>query len=253
MKKLVLSLFLLLSLYQTSFADVGIFIKIAVDNSHYSSLVIQKPENLKGKFKFFTHKINENTFNFTKIRRDFYQVNIKYGMTYMKVPIKIYELNPAFNDRFIHILWVVDDFIIRREIYNLNKKLMSAHGYVDGLPDIIIERKKKQLSHGEKYLSANFDLAPFEYRGFKVMYAKKSMDGIKHILFSDGLNKFSVFVQKIPVDYVEGVSEVKRIIMGNNIMRGKINNELFTVVGTIPFTEMQEVMSFVEKKKEEQW
>lgn len=251
MKKTVLILTFLLSLQTISAAEVGIFVKIAVDNTHYSSLVVKKPENLQGKFKFIARKIKENTFNFAGIQKDFYQVNIRHEMTYMKTPMKIYELNPAFNDRFIQVVWVVDDLIVRRETYNLDKKLMSAYGYVDGLPEMVLLEKEKQVDSGEAYLKDNFNIIKFEYKGFRIMSGKHIHDGIQHILFTDGLNKFSVFIQQIPAEFQEKKFAANRIVMGNNILRGKMNNELFTVVGTIPFKEMKQIIQFVDQKKEE--
>lgn len=250
MKIAALFSFLLLCLPILSNAEVGIFVKIAIDDTRYSSLLVHKPENLEGKFRFIARKIKDNTFNFTKIEKDFYQVNIRHGMTYMKTPMKVYELNPAFNDRFTHVLWVVDDLIIRREIYNLRKKLMSAYGYVDGLPEMVFMDKSKRMGNSEAYLKENFNMMKFDYKGFRIMSAKEEHDGIKHILFVDGLNKFSVFVQHMP-DKEKKMKSSERILMGNNIMRKKINDELFTVVGTIPYKEMTDVVHFVETRKEE--
>jgi sigma-E factor negative regulatory protein RseB len=252
MKKIVLILALFLVIVTPAFSEVGVFVKIAIDSKHYSSLIVTKPENLKGKFRFIARKIKENTFDFTKVNKDFYQINIKQNINYLEKPIKIYQIKPAFNDRFIHVIWVVDDVIVRREVYNLNKKLFLAYGYIDTLPEIVYQKKTIIKQSNEKYLKENFDIFPHEYKGFKILRSKKSHPGLKHFLFTDGLNSFSVFIQvSRNIDQQVLNKATTRIIMGNNILREKSNNKIYTIVGTIPFEEMKKIIAYINNNKEE--
>jgi hypothetical protein len=43
--------------------------------------------------------------------------------------------------------------------------------------------------------------------------------------------------------------EVKRIILGNYVYSTNLDNSTYTVVGTIPYSEMNEVIKFIKDKK----
>ncbi len=240
-----LIIFILFITSATSFANdgMGVFIKIAVDNKTYSSFVASTPDKLDIKLQFISDKIKDSYFNISWINKIYYKIRVHKDILYLNTPLEIYELTPKYNDRFKQYIWVSNNKIIRREIYSNTNKLMLAYGYIDTLPNTLSRKGKDNLHFEPDY--------HISYKGFKVTLIRKLKNNIQHIMFSDGLNTFSVFIQKSFENILKPAFEKKSIYMGNYIYQKKINNELFTVVGTIPFIEMKKIIPYIKELKEE--
>jgi sigma-E factor negative regulatory protein RseB len=225
--------------------DLGIFFKIAVDDKTYSSLTVTNPDNLNKKFRFITQKIRNNYFDNSYVNKIFYKVKIYKNIPFMNKKIIIYELDPKYSDRFKQIIWIFNNIIIRREIYSLKEKLILAYGYIDKLPE------KIKLNENNYYKYDNIKDYHIFYKGFKVTFFKNIKKNIKHLLFEDGINNFSVFIQNSFENSLKSPFEKESIFMGNYVYQKKINNELFTIVGTIPFMEMKKIIPYIKEIMED--
>lgn len=236
MKYFVLSFLL----FVCSSAYAGFFFKIAVDNSSYSSFILKSLKNTEIHTHFIIQKIRENYFDISSVDKNYYQVSIKRGVSLFHKKLLLYELTPTFSDRFKHVIWVTDDnIVVRKEVYNLNNKLMLSYGYVDELPHV--ESGPPAVLHK----GAGCDRS-LNFRGFELYGCKRIDKNTKHLIFSDGLNKFSVFIDKNV-----GVKKTsKKVIMGNYVYRKSQDGDTYTVVGYVPFKIMNDVITYINNKEE---
>jgi len=224
-------------------SHAGIFFKIANDNSSYSSFIIRSQENVEIQTHFIAKKIKDNFFNISSVDTNFYQIAINRGAVFLNNKIIVYELNPTFDDRFKHVIWVTENnVIVRKEVYDLKGKLMFSYGYVDEIPDI----KKRRLENKNKSYDNKICSEVTEFRGFKVIGCRYIDDNTKHVVFSDGLNKFSVFIDE---DSGKTIDK-KKVVLGNYVYRKRIGNKVYTVVGLIPFDTMDMVIKYINDKEE---
>lgn len=227
-------------LFVNSYAHAGFFFKIAIDNSSYSSFILKNLENTEIQTHFIIQKIRENFFDISNVDKNYYQISIKHGVSLFKKNLILYELNPTFSDRFKHVIWVTDDnIIVRKEVYDLNNKLMISYGYVDDLPKIG-GGPHARSGHGNQ-CEENL-----KFRGFELFGCKKIDKNTRHLVFSDGLNKFSVFVDK----NVEVGKVIKKVMMGNYVYRKSLDGHTYTVVGSVPFKIMKDIVSYIDNKEE---
>jgi sigma-E factor negative regulatory protein RseB len=150
-----------------------------------------------------------------------------------------YDFVPVLPDRFRHVVLVDEkwDHILRREVYDTHNKLIYAYSYEDRVdePAPFVEKPSfTKYQHRE------------EFPGFKRIFKRELEDGTVHSLYSDGLNRFSVFVKKTELN----LEDSSRIIYGNYVYRKKIGETLYTVVGTIPFPQMEKVVSRLTSKED---
>lgn len=174
---------------------------------------------------------------------NFYQIAINRGAVFLNNKIIVYELNPTFNDRFKHVIWVTENnVIVRKEVYDLKGKLMFSYGYVDEIPDI----KKRRLENKKKSYDNDICSEVTEFRGFKVIGCRYIDDNTKHVVYSDGLNKFSVFIDENNGKTIDK----KKVVLGNYVYRKSIGNKVYTAVGLIPFDTMDMVIKYINDKEE---
>jgi len=236
MKYFVLAFLLLVY----SYANAGFFFKIAVDNSSYSSFILKSLESAEIHTHFIIQKIRENYFDISSVDKNYYQVSIERGVSLFNKNLILYELTPTFSDRFKHAIWVTDDnIVVRKEVYDLDGKLMLSYGYVDELPKEESGPPAGLNKNGKCDKSLNF-------RGFELYGCKRIDKNTQHLVFSDGLNKFSVFVDK----NVEVKKLRKKVIMGNYVYRKSFEGHTYTVVGSIPFKIMNDVITYINNKEE---
>ncbi|UOD34214.1 hypothetical protein DSN97_08615 [Deferribacteraceae bacterium V6Fe1] len=235
MKYIIFILFLLPNLL---FAD-RIFFKIAVDESHYSSFEFSEIENVNKNLHFIFSKYQDLYFDINKTKKEFYNIKKKSNIKFNGKSVMVYELFPVFKDRFSQILWVNKNSIVRKEVYDLDGKLMYAYGHTGDMP----ENEFEASNENEEFVKKEFK--NFGYRGFDIKMVKRLSNGALHILYDDGINNFSIF-KTTPAIMKK---EVKRIILGNYVYSTNLDNSTYTVVGTIPYSEMNEVIKFIKDKK----
>lgn len=224
----VLALLLLLVSARAACAGTEIFFKIAINDDSYQSFVVSDYAMRHSKLHLLATRMRQRFFDPASLSREFYQVTIREGFTLLGRDVRQYDLSPVLKDRFRHVLWVTTDtnLIVRREVYDLSDKLIFTYGYVHDLPAYA---DNTPVSSPE---SRGGDV----YKGFAQIEEKETEAGTDHQLFSDGLNKFSVFLRPrtAEADILE-----KKIVYGNYVLRGAKGSTEYTVVGTIPFAEME--------------
>ncbi|MGA1861596.1 hypothetical protein OWM07_01735 [Deferribacter thermophilus] len=230
----IVFLFLLLSYsYSFSFEEIeGVYIKIALDENRYLQLDLEKknPHN-----RYLSHTVSsliKSTFSIKSISTEYYSEKVS-TVKNNHIEIKIYHFDPIFNDRFKHILWIYEDGrLYKQEVYDLSDKLLYSYEFktnnVKKIPP------KSEINGGFYF-----------YKGFKLVYSGKNNEDENQLLFSDGLNNFSVFWKKHLCDF----TPLRRIIFGNYMLRKCIDDFLVTVVGTIPYFEMEKVVKYLIKKE----
>lgn len=217
-----------------------VFVKIASGNNSVVTITYKKPEDISSadtRLKFIAKMIRENYFDPDNIARDYYNIVVKDGMKIYNKSVKQFEFTPITQDRFSHIITLYGNLIVRREVYDTNNNLIYAYGYTDSIPDIQPTKKETKEVSLEK--------EPLLYKGFKGKLVKKLEDGTVHYLFSDGLNKFSIFIKKSEKNSVV----LRHVIYGNYLFSKNIDGIQYTVIGTIPFDEMENFISFITSKE----
>jgi len=231
-------LLLFLFLPQFLFAD-RIFFKIAVDDSHYSTFEFSEIENINKNLHFIFSRYQDLFFDINNAKKEFYNIRKKPDIKFNGKSVNVYELFSVLKDRFSQTLWLSENFVVRKEVYDLKGKLMYAYGHAADVPD------KHNFEFSDETNVSRSDYSELTYKGFDVKYIKRLKNGAVHILYDDGVNTFSVFIT-VPAVMKE---QVKRIILGNYVYSVNYDNATYTVVGTIPYNEMDNVIKFISNKK----
>lgn len=214
------------------------FVKIAVNPNSYITINFNSLDdiNTDNRIKFIAKLIREPFIDINAISKDYYNIKVREGFKQDNKQITQYELTPINKDRFPQIINTYGTLIVRREVYDTNSKLVYAYGYSDKIPDI--QPSKKEV----KEVSLEKDL--LNYKGFQGKLIKKLEDGTIHYIFNDGLNKFSLFIRKNENE----VQMTKTVLYGNYLFSKKIDNIQYTIIGTIPFEEMEKFLTYITNK-----
>ena len=237
MRLCFLILFIISILLDVAFAE-KIFFKIAVDDKHYSIFEYSDTNNIVDEIHFVLGKFQTNIFELNKIKKDFYNILKRPDIKYDGKKLNVYELSPILKDRFVNVLWVCENLVVRKEVYDLNGKLLYSYGHSLSIPDNFNDIFVKN-SEVQEHMDNN----TITYKGFDLKLLKKLDNNSLHMLFSDGLNNFSIFITTPPINS----SEIKKIVFGNYVFSKNYDNSTYTVVGTIPFEEMENAINFVKK------
>jgi sigma-E factor negative regulatory protein RseB len=225
-------IFLILFVPLICYGESKVFFKIAVDERAYSSFLLENLGDGQSVLHSLASRLKEKHLELDKIEKDYYNIKIEYGMKYNGLDVVQYDIAPLLPDRFRHVLLVdaKSDHILRREVYDTEGKLIYAYSFEDKNDELkpVINRPELNLFQERN-----------QFPGFKPVFKKELHDGTMQTLYSDGLNKFSVFVKTTEHD----IGESSRILYGNYVYRKKIGDSLYTVVGTIPFPQMEKVVS----------
>ncbi|MDR0453926.1 MAG: hypothetical protein LBH05_03840 [Deferribacteraceae bacterium] len=190
------------------------------------------------------------------VKSEHYQLAITYGVLWQGVKTVQYDYTPLAADRFRHILWVTEDSdsVLNLEIYDNDNKLLYGAVYLSQQGRVSGKKPPplKNSPEPQKY-----------YFGFTHQYTEIMQDNVMRMFFSDGLNRFSLFRSSLPAKQQPTamnkiLTESKRkdaskgehlIAYGNYIYSENINGFRYTVVGTIPFDKMGEIVKIVADEK----
>lgn len=228
----------IISILPNSLYAEKIFFKIAIDETHYNVFEYSDTNNLPNRLYFVLGRFHENIFDLKKIKKEFYNVLKRPDIKFDGKNLNVYELSPILKDRFINVLWVYETYIVRKEVYDLNGKLLYSYGHSLSIPDSF---SNKFVKNSEDEQMDNNIITT--YKGFELKLIKKLDNNALHMLFTDGLNNFSVFITTPAINK----GEIKRIVLGNYVLSKDYDNSTYTVVGTIPFEEMENVIQFTKK------
>lgn len=248
MKKLTLLLCLLIVAY-SGYAAEQVYFKIAVNENDYSTFLTERRRTRKKTLQYLATKMRQYVFHPGSLNRDYYTVTENRGIKYFDRDVVQYDITPVKHDRFRHVLLVDQkkDVVIRKEVYDTNGKLVFSFTSLD-------RESTEHVDDADSHPDPDSDAVHIAaasvhhdaFNGYFVTADRELKDGTKHISFSDGLNRFSIFRKKINTE----PTEQKRILYGNYIYRKKVGKELFTVVGTIPFEEMDDLINNIVKLEE---
>lgn len=172
------------------------------------------------------------------IAKDYYQLTINRNIIWQSQNITQYDYNPLSKDRFRHILWLTEDLccIVKHEIYNHEGELMFMAISMDG--------QGMKLPENQEVAELKSDRM---YYGFANMHTEEGPEGTFKMLFTDGINRFSVF--RALIDKKNQDKTEKLIVYGNNIYNTSSENYRYTVVGGIPFERMEDIISILIKEE----
>ncbi|MDR2104555.1 MAG: MucB/RseB C-terminal domain-containing protein [Deferribacteraceae bacterium] len=174
------------------------------------------------------------------IRNQFYQLSTLKGIIWQGDEIIQYDYKPLSKDRFRHLFWVnaATSDLLKLEIYDQENKLLfrgldlgGAHPY----------NPKSEKRPKERVLKGG-------YFGFVNIHREKKDGDMERLLFTDGLSRFSVF--RSPPAKQRGYAE-KLVVYGNYIYNVTTDNSSYTVVGSVPFAFMEDVVSKLDKNDKE--
>lgn len=238
MKRIIL-LFCLVTATFASYASEQVYFKIAVNENDYSTFLTDRISTKQQTMQYLASKMRQPFFEPELISRKYYKILESRGIKYFDVDVVQYDVVPIENDRFRHILMVDEQsgVVIRKEVYDTEGKLVFAFTSLDR------DQKNDVVPDAERISQE----PPVEsFKGYFLAYDKILKDGTRHMSFTDGLNKFSIFRKKSDIE----LNVQKRIIYGNYVYRKNIDHELFTVVGTLPFDEMDRLVENIANLEE---
>jgi sigma-E factor negative regulatory protein RseB len=228
MKKLIL-LFCLVGFVGSAYSAEQVYFKIAVNENEYSTFLTDRISTQKETLQLLAAKMRQELFHPDHLNHDYYHVHISSGIKYFDRSVVQYDIVPIYGDRFRHLVMVDEKngYVVRKEVYDDNNKLVFSFTSLDETG----EEMPPQVSGA----AASEPMHEF-YNGFYLIADRELKDGTKHIILSDGINKFSVFRKK--VSSFEPVKQ-ERVLYGNYIFRKIVGKELYTAVGTLPFKDME--------------
>ena len=206
-----------------------IYFKIAVNEKSYSSFISNRVNIEKTPLNYMAARMRSAFFSPAEIAKDYYDVSVVSPMVYEGKDVVQYDIRPKYNDRFRQIL-IVDaksGAVIHKDIYDTKGKLVFTF--------TSLEYKSPEKPETK---DAPAELKPVCIRGFCLAGDRMMKDGTRHMMLSDGVNKFSVFRKKADGE----VADSKRLVYGNYVLRKKSGDYVFTLVGTIPFNEMDNII-----------
>ena len=182
----------------------------------------------------------DRPFSSDLIHKDFYQLSITYGIVWNNFKAVQYDYKPLSDDRFRNVIWLTADkkAIIKVSIYDNAGRLifdaicMNSPIPIKETPDALV----RALSRND-----------FIYKGFALAHAEFGPNDTYKMLFSDGLNRFSVF--KTLATKAEENREM--IIYGNYVYNKIVGDYIYTAVGTIPYEIMEEVIEKLDELAQE--
>jgi len=237
MKKIIL-LFCLLTAVTASYASEQVYFKIAVNENDYSTFLTDRISTKQKILQYLATKMRQPFFKPEQLNSKYYKVVESRGIKYFDVNVVQYDVRPIHNDRFRHLLMVDqrNGVVIRKEIYDTQGKLVFAFTSLE-------KHSQEPLPRAQK-----ISKKPAEevFKGYFLVHDKTLKDGTRHMSFTDGLNKFSVFRKKYDIE----LNTMERILYGNYVFRKSVGKELFTVVGTLPFTEMERLVENISNLEE---
>jgi negative regulator of sigma E activity len=221
------------------YGETKVFFKIAVDERAYSSFLLTETGMSDSSLHSLASRLKEMHFEPDKIKKEYYNIKVEYGMTYNGREVSHYDIRPILPDRFRHVLLVDEEWehIIRREVFDIHGKLLYSYSFED---------KQDELKPNVNQHLFSSKTGREDFPGFSIVFKKTLPEGTVHTLYSDGLNKFSVFISETEQEFEDSA----RILYGNYVYRQKIGGKLYTVVGSIPFPQMEKVVSRLSVKED---
>jgi len=236
----MIKLFLFFGILILSFeshAAEQVYFRVAVDNSTYTAFMGGKAGLDNTTLNYLASKMRNQQFKITDIDRAYYDIAQPVSMRFAGRDVLQYDLKPKNSDRFRHMLMVDStNEVVHKDVYDPSGKLVYSFTILE--PED--SSAKPVTAEGEH------DKTNRCYLGFCVVGKRMLKDGTSHIMLSDGINKFSIFRKRVSGE----VSASKKIVYGNYVMRKKQGDELFTVVGTIPYSAMQTMIENYSKLEE---
>ncbi len=222
------------------FTAEQIYFKIAVNDNLYSTFISNRVTLGKSPLDILATRMRDEHFNIADVETDYYDVK-SAALTYDGRSVMQYDMKPKNGDRFRQVLIVDSDdgSVVHKDVYDNSGKLVFSFTSLEK-PD---HDEKPAVKETKQITDLNRCI-----KGFCVVGTRVMKDGTKHVMLSDGLNTFSVFEKKVSAD----ISQSRKIVYGNYVMRKKVGNALYTVVGTVPFSEMELIIdnyASLEEKK----
>ena len=181
------------------------------------------------------------------VNSEYYQLSITRGIIWQGMKVIQYDYAPLTNDRFRHILWTTEnpESVVMLEVYDNDNKLLYGA--------IRLSQRVASSSPSAKKTPEQHEL----YFGFAHQHTEVLKDGGIRLFFSDGLNKFSIFRSPIPAkasaesNGKADFSKENLVLYGNYVYCESKNGFRYTVVGTIPFDKMAEMIDLASVLYEE--
>ena len=177
-------------------------------------------------------RLFDQPFSPEMVNSAFYQVNITKNVIWQGSQVVQYDYRPVAADRFRYVLWVAGRAdVVKLEIYNTTGVMMFSGAYLeaDKLPGHNPPSFKK-VENAKNYY------------GFTLLRTEEKDDGSIRMLFSDGLNRVSVFRER----QTEEREPNTRVVYGNNVYNVTRDGYMYTVVGSIPYEKMEEMLELID-------
>lgn len=167
------------------------------------------------------------------VKSDYYQLTVNRGIVWNGENLIQYDYMPLMKDRFRNVFWFTADGsgLVKSEIYdNDGRLLFSATCMTNNMPVV----------PASSFVQLSMDESPLKFFGFANVYTESASDGTFRMTFTDGLNRFSLFRSLVKP---KALKEQEKMVMYGNYVFNKIHGDYkYTVVGTIPYYKMEEVV-----------
>lgn len=167
------------------------------------------------------------------VRKEYYQLTINRGILWKGKKVIQYDYAPLIKDRFRNIFWITEDKkgLVKTEIFDTDDRLLfSAVTMNDSIA----------LKPSSPSMAVSMNESLVNIFGFSNIYTEYRPGGSLRMTFTDGLNRFSIFRSAVDIYSHE---EPERVVMyGNYVFNKRIDRYQYTVVGSIPYYRMEEVV-----------
>ncbi len=242
MKKIAITqLLFVVLLVQYSYAEDVYVYKYMNDDNSYTTILSSESEyktNQSFDNAIMKRMINAK-FDIASIPNKYYNVITTNNVVVFGNKVTQYEIQPIKNNRFPRVLWV-DQYgkILKSEIYSNLGTLVVAFNYVS------MSNSKKERA-ADTYARVSEGADEHFYSGYYHNNTKIMPDGSLHLGFSDGVNRFSVFVNP----FAKKTQKTEKVLYGNNLYSKSVDKVEYTVLGSLPHQEMKAIVDIFSNNK----
>lgn len=229
---------LFLTLCTASYAAESIYFKIANDDGYINFLNVTdgSPQPMVNEIAV---SIIKRSFTPSTVRGEYYDLSVSGGIQWKGAEMVQYDYNPRKKDRSRYVFWVdnVSGETLKLDIFDTGDTLLYSA--------IVLERSAESAEDPRIAPPPALKQLPPDvkgYLGFVNVQTQRSENGTARMHFTDGLNRFTVF--RAPSDGKEDAGE-KLVVYGNYVYNRNVAKFRYTVVGSIPFERMEEIVKMI--------
>jgi len=241
-KYLYLTAFMLSVFSIPLFAEDIIFYKYFQGDGKYATLIYKSSAFHKDPSAgyFISSNLANKSFCKGHIQRKYYKILKTENIISVGKNITQYQLIPKDKHRFKHVLWVIDNKIIKTESFDTDKNLLFVFGIVETHYD-------KNHKPANPLKCSVEDFGKELHLGFRHIKTKKLLKNITHNIFTDGVSKLSIFIDPDPME----ITSISKIVYGNYFFSKVVGGVEYSAIGTLPYESLEKFIDIIASNKDD--